>query len=143
MTGPRAEDSRATAAYFPKGSFLLLAYSQVPRTMGQVLTGFFPNRENPAHQSYHHQREAVGRFPRAAQDQHREGGDYRGVDQGCPHAGQPDIVSDEGVLRHHDADQAPCNIVRGIQQRARQEKPGGKDQQHDIQGLVPHVACIL
>ena len=48
MTGPRAEDSRATAAYFPKGSFLLLAYSQVPRTMGQVLTGFFPNRESPA-----------------------------------------------------------------------------------------------
>ena len=143
MTGPRAEDSRATAAYFPKGSFLLLAYSQVPRTMGQVLTGFFPNRENPAINPTTTSVKPLAGSPELRRISTEGAVTTEELIRGCPHAGQPDIVSDEGVLRHHDADQAPCNIVRGIQQRARQEKPGGKDQQHDIQGLVPHVACIL
>ena len=140
---PQGRGQQGHGRILSKGLLSALSVQPSPQDDGPGVDRVLPKQGKPRHQSYHHQREAVGRFPRAAQDQHREGGDYRGVDQGCSHAGQPDIVSDEGVLRHHDADQAPCNIVRGIQQRARQEKPGGKDQQHDIQGLVPHVACIL
>ena len=40
--------SSATDAYLAKGSFWYLAYSHVPRMMGQILTIFFPNRAKPA-----------------------------------------------------------------------------------------------
>ena len=40
--------SRPTEAYLAKGSFWYLAYSQVPRMMGQMFSTFLPNREKPA-----------------------------------------------------------------------------------------------